>query len=294
MATRGLFRPYMSLILMCVIISRVLSGDVYPCLNSSTIVYDAYGNVNVQESLAVCLAAVNSPDFNPAYITGKAVNVTNEFLLNNLISIDNLSNQVNFDFYYRLYWTDPRLSAPALFEALGSVVSANGLNIIQYLGDSIWLPDNFFTEAVAVSTTDSYLKLYPDGNILWSRHFTLSLLQSQLNFKTYPDDSQQLVLRTISYSSSQSFIMQQIHQPCVSLYPSYDGSESFAQNPLWTYESSTCKVSVTGLTGSLRSEALVFINLKRISGGIVARLALPIFLLCLLGKRIPIVLIPTT
>ena len=157
--------------------------------------------------------------------------------------------------------------------------------------DDLEGPSMFPILAVMVDTgslAEQYVKFFPNGLLLWSRHFTMSLLQSQLDYAEYPDDSQQLILRFISYSYTPTFVMQQFSDPCVSLFPSFDNSLEFSQNPLWKYEGASCEINNIGgtIVGVGKSQGVIFINIKRISYGIVSRLALPIFLLCLLCKSL--------
>jgi hypothetical protein len=46
--------------------------------------------------------------------------VTSQILLNNLIKVDEVSSTVEFDFYFRLYWKDPRLRMDVFWKALNN------------------------------------------------------------------------------------------------------------------------------------------------------------------------------
>jgi hypothetical protein len=69
------------------------------------------------------------------YLNGQVFNVTSQILLNNLIKVDEVSSTVSFDFYFRVYWIDPRLRMDAFWTALKNpMIAANGIDLTQVIG----------------------------------------------------------------------------------------------------------------------------------------------------------------
>lgn len=221
------------------------------------------------------------------------VNISNQVLINNLINVNDISSVVTMDFYYRTYWTDPRLSMPDFWNAITNKnIVSGGLDITQYLNKQnlngnqaqIWQPDNFFPDAIHIDYGDEYIRLSPKGSLLWSRHITMDLLQSAFVYSEYPSDSHTIILRWISYGFTTSFMYQNFKTPGVILFANYENNPSFEMSPIWSYQGTTETLTVIGSTaGSYKSQGALLINISRYPQGVVTRLALPIFLLCTLG-----------
>jgi len=105
-------------------------------------------------------------------------------------------------------------------------------------------------------------------------------MQPTLEFSQYPNDEQTIHLRFGSYAYSQTYLKLSFFEPAVTFNQNYDGSETFTENPLWTYDSNSYS---TYLSSSGFLNAIYHLTVSRQGSGIVVRLVLPITLLILLA-----------
>ncbi|KAG1943977.1 gamma-aminobutyric acid receptor subunit rho-3 isoform X1 [Pimephales promelas] len=121
-------------------------------------------------------------------------------------SIDSIS-EVNMDFtmtlYLRHYWKDERLAFP----------SSNNLSrtFDGRLVNKIWKPDVFFVHSKRSFIHDTtmeniMLRVYPDGNILYSVRITVTSLCS-MDFSRFPLDTQNCSLELESYAYNENDLM---------------------------------------------------------------------------------------
>uniref|UniRef100_A0A3P8SJD9 GABA(C) receptor n=1 Tax=Amphiprion percula TaxID=161767 RepID=A0A3P8SJD9_AMPPE len=110
-------------------------------------------------------------------------------------SIDSIS-EVNMDFtmtlYLRHYWKDERLSFPSRTNQSRTFDSR--------LVKKIWVPDVFFVHSKRSFIHDTtmeniMLRVYPDGNILYSVRVTVTALCS-MDFSSFPLDTQNCSLES--------------------------------------------------------------------------------------------------
>ncbi|XP_054606977.2 gamma-aminobutyric acid receptor subunit rho-3 isoform X1 [Nothobranchius furzeri] len=129
-------------------------------------------------------------------------------------SIDSIS-EVNMDFtmtlYLRHYWKDERLSFPSH--------SNKSRTFDSRLVKKIWVPDVFFVHSkrsfIHDTTTENImLRVYPDGNILYSVRATVTALCS-MDFSSFPLDTQNCSLELESCET-------EIHTVCVDAYNEND------------------------------------------------------------------------
>jgi hypothetical protein len=66
-----------------------------------------------------CIKKIKDPLLFPGFYTHQTVYVNTSIFINNLIEIDEISNTMKLDLFWVLDWVDPRLSMPALFDAMG-------------------------------------------------------------------------------------------------------------------------------------------------------------------------------
>lgn len=104
------------------------------CVNESSLVYALNNEISIIDTLVVCLQNIGDSLLFPGYRTGKTVNVSTQVTLNNLISVDELSDSVNLDLFFFLEWVDPRLAMPALWEKLSPEDQVNGISLSEALG----------------------------------------------------------------------------------------------------------------------------------------------------------------
>nr|AAD17896.1 gamma-aminobutyric-acid receptor rho-3 subunit precursor [Morone americana] len=113
-------------------------------------------------------------------------------------SIDSIS-EVNMDFtmtlYLRHYWQDDRPAFPS---------SSNKSRTFDARLVKIWVPDVFFVHSKRSFIHDTtmeniMLRVYPDGNILYSVRITVTALCS-MDFSSFPLDTQNCSLELESYA----------------------------------------------------------------------------------------------
>ena len=208
----------------------------------------------------------------------------------NLVQIDEITQLVTLDLKFRLYWFDNRFNvSPAMFNALDPSYSQNGVDLtfLHASGKlSLWLPDLDFNDAQTVTELQVSLRLKPNGMIYWSRHLKLELSQTDFNYASYPMDSQTISLQFSSYAFPSQLLNLLWASPPIQLYNSGNGAD-FTKNPQWTYDSysTTTNQIDNSLSSTPRycSQATLYVNITRESGGIIVRLAIPTLLLVFMG-----------
>ncbi|TSK98514.1 Gamma-aminobutyric acid receptor subunit rho-1 [Bagarius yarrelli] len=121
-------------------------------------------------------------------------------------SLDGIS-EVNMDFtmtlYLRHYWKDERLAFPS-----GSNLSRT---FDARLVKKIWVPDVFFVHSKRSFIHDTtmeniMLRVYPDGNVLYSVRITVTA-QCSMDFSSFPLDTQNCSLELESYAYNENDLM---------------------------------------------------------------------------------------
>ncbi|XP_019730214.1 gamma-aminobutyric acid receptor subunit rho-3-like isoform X2 [Hippocampus comes] len=121
-------------------------------------------------------------------------------------SIDSIS-EVNMDFtmtlYLRHYWKDERLAFPSH--------NNQSRTFDSRLVKKIWVPDVFFAHSKRSFIHDTtmeniMLRVYPDGNILYSVRVTVTSLCS-MDFSSFPLDTQNCSLELESYAYNENDLM---------------------------------------------------------------------------------------
>nr|XP_023656436.1 gamma-aminobutyric acid receptor subunit rho-3-like isoform X2 [Paramormyrops kingsleyae] len=121
-------------------------------------------------------------------------------------SIDSIS-EVNMDFtmtlYLRHYWQDDRLAFPSS--------SNKSRTFDARLVKKIWVPDVFFVHSKRSFIHDTtmeniMLRVYPDGNILYSVRITVTAFCS-MDFSRFPLDTQNCSLELESYAYNENDLM---------------------------------------------------------------------------------------
>uniref|UniRef100_A0AAR2JGQ8 Gamma-aminobutyric acid (GABA) A receptor, rho 3b n=1 Tax=Pygocentrus nattereri TaxID=42514 RepID=A0AAR2JGQ8_PYGNA len=129
-------------------------------------------------------------------------------------SLDSIS-EVNMDFtmtlYLRHYWKDERLAFP----------SGNNLSrtFDARLVKKIWVPDVFFVHSKRSFIHDTtmeniMLRVYPDGNILYSVRITVTALCT-MDFSSFPLDTQNCSLELESCESKTKLKLYWSHYKCM-------------------------------------------------------------------------------
>eukprot|EP01031_Cornospumella_fuschlensis_P035127 gene35127-42545_t len=106
------------------------------------------------------------------------------------------------------------------------------------------------------------------------------LLQPKFNFRKYPNDKQTIDIRFATFNYPSDLAVQGFVDNPLRFNEFYDGTETFKNNAIWSYDSSNYFTSVNGGF----SYAWYQVNVERMGSGIVIRLVLPITLLVLLAS----------
>jgi hypothetical protein len=163
-----------------------------PCINESSVVYHSSGAPSFSKTFAICLENALDPLLFGGYATGTLIPFEAQVSLNNVVAVNEVENTVTIDFLLRVYWTDARLSMPALWDAMGTSVQASGVDLMQYVDSGnpgFWKPDFVFSEASSMEVTNEFLKLYPGGFVYWNRHIQMTLFSTTLHYQKYPGNN---------------------------------------------------------------------------------------------------------
>jgi hypothetical protein len=183
------------------------------CLDKAGLVrMNGTGAVSITQTFIQCLNNIADPVLWPGYdeVTQQALVITTQVALNNLIKIDEVSDQVQFDFFIRQYWFDPRLSIPALWEELNVNDTTTSIDITPILMNNyqtingyqlgIYKPNMIFYDAVDMTVTDTAFKFGPKGYVYCTQHIIITLMQSNFEYQLFPDDVQKITMRWASLS----------------------------------------------------------------------------------------------
>ena len=111
------------MIFICVL--TVSSGNA--ATNCSDVKYDAYGKVSISWTLRNCISSIGDPMLPPSYdVDINTTIVESDMIVNNLQSINELEGSATLDFYFRLFWIDPRFRLPEMWAAVNPDVAAQG------------------------------------------------------------------------------------------------------------------------------------------------------------------------
>jgi len=226
-----------------------------------------------------------------SYFIGQpAVNISIEFVLNDLVSVDDITQTIVFDCKFRIQWYDSRWDVPQLFEVLNPNEVVNGIEINQFVRSDarplhIWLPNMHFVDAQIMETMGETIRIKENGKIYWSRHVLLTVSQAQMEFRQYPMDYQNFAVRFEPYSLPSTML--NIEEAKVRLYDN-NGAYNFEKNAMWSLDSFSIGIYNlnygSATTPRYFSSGTLFFNMTRRSKGLIFRLAIPIlFILVLAG-----------
>ena len=103
--------------------------------------------------------------------------------------VDQKTQKVDLEGYFRLEWMDPRLAND---DGCGRI-------ILQLPTPSVWQPDIYFDNSVREWYSAGSLIVYPDGRVWRSVRFH-HLLRCPMEFHALPFDKQRCFLQMSSYS----------------------------------------------------------------------------------------------
>ncbi|XP_072125846.1 glycine receptor subunit alpha-4-like [Mobula birostris] len=126
---------------------------------------------------------------------GPPVNVTCNIFINSFSSVTETTMDYRLNVFLRQQWNDPRLAY--------SEYPDDSLDIDPSMLDSIWKPDLFFANEKGASfhevTTDNkLLRIFKNGNVLYSIRLTL-VLSCPMDLKNFPMDVQTCAMQLESF-----------------------------------------------------------------------------------------------
>ncbi|CAL8362625.1 unnamed protein product [Lota lota] len=126
---------------------------------------------------------------------GPPVNVTCNIFINSFGSITETTMDYRLNVFLRQQWNDPRLAYKEYPD--------DSLDLDPSMLDSIWKPDLFFANEKGASfhevTTDNkLLRIFQNGNVLYSIRLTL-ILSCPMDLKNFPMDSQVCTMQLESF-----------------------------------------------------------------------------------------------
>ncbi|KAJ8269661.1 hypothetical protein COCON_G00122680 [Conger conger] len=126
---------------------------------------------------------------------GPPVNVSCNIFINSFGSIAETTMDYRVNIFLRQQWNDPRLSY--------SEYPDDSLDLDPSMLDSIWKPDLFFANEKGahfheVTTDNKLLRIFKNGNVLYSIRLTLTL-SCPMDLKNFPMDVQTCIMQLESF-----------------------------------------------------------------------------------------------
>ncbi|XP_047183765.1 glycine receptor subunit alpha-2 [Scophthalmus maximus] len=126
---------------------------------------------------------------------GPPVNVTCNIFINSFGSITETTMDYRLNVFLRQQWNDPRLAYKEYPD--------DSLDLDPSMLDSIWKPDLFFANEKGanfheVTTDNKLLRIFQNGNVLYSIRLTLTL-SCPMDLKNFPMDSQMCIMQLESF-----------------------------------------------------------------------------------------------
>uniref|UniRef100_A0A8D2LR30 Glycine receptor alpha 3 n=2 Tax=Varanus komodoensis TaxID=61221 RepID=A0A8D2LR30_VARKO len=126
---------------------------------------------------------------------GPPVNVTCNIFINSFGSIAETTMDYRVNIFLRQNWNDPRLTY--------SEYPDDSLDLDPSMLDSIWKPDLFFANEKGanfheVTTDNKLLRIFKNGNVLYSIRLTL-ILSCPMDLKNFPMDVQTCIMQLESF-----------------------------------------------------------------------------------------------
>ncbi|KAJ8382955.1 hypothetical protein SKAU_G00037330 [Synaphobranchus kaupii] len=126
---------------------------------------------------------------------GPPVNVSCNIFINSFGSIAETTMDYRVNIFLRQQWSDPRLAY--------SEYPDDSLDLDPSMLDSIWKPDLFFANEKGahfheVTTDNKLLRIFKNGNVLYSIRLTLTL-SCPMDLKNFPMDVQTCIMQLESF-----------------------------------------------------------------------------------------------
>jgi hypothetical protein len=262
-------------------------------------IFSAPGLVDITRTLTNCSLHMVDPLLPSSYLNQyQNFTVYSQIVLNNLILIDEIAGIVEMDFIYRVSWIDPRWNIPEMWKYLKPAMTNEGITITDLVRSSnplkLWLSDNTFYDETDATVLVEAIRFKPAGGIYWTRHFVMKIAQPGFDYKKYPLDSQEIVIRISPYTYSKAFVtMAWTNPPVLYVRAKPDSIPNFMLNQIWSHDYGNYKTEIyvadtpTNVNGILipRQFDFSFLNISvtRKEKGILIRLVAPIVALMILS-----------
>jgi len=201
--------------------------------------------------------------------------------MHNLISVNDVTESVEFDCTVRLLWQDSRWELNDLMDQLSSSQYEYGVAIDAMIDNDlrIWRPIIQFVDQISLTVVDEVTRIRANGTIYMTQHIVLKLAQQQLDFHKYPLDTQTLEIKFDVLAMPSSVLVIEFMNPAVVFSVEQGGSNSWANNALWSYDyyTTVTKVENLGTATNVQnfSFGVVSVTQTRIGSGIILRLGIP-------------------
>lgn len=273
-----------------------------PCITEDDVVYNSdSGAYSADQTLNKCMANIDDLRSAPTFYNGfyhGCLMIESEITLLNLVSVDEINGVAELQVIIDYTWIDSRYNMAPFWQRMHpDSISFDMTTILQ--SENIWLPEVVFPDAQSIDVMSTTLTLTPAKEnfttgaydatfFIYEVTYNLQLVQPGFNFKNYPHDEQDIILRytVLNYDSSQIQIFP------YGVFCSYlpDGECSFSKNPIWKWSNEVSEFSCTAYSDPKKSGAYIepsyayySIHIARQGMGIVVRLVLPLTLLLMIS-----------
>jgi hypothetical protein len=168
---------------------------------------DCIGGSDPEEIIRQLTAAPYSKLVRPGS-EGPPTQVATQLYLESLNTVDEKGNAIDVSGYWRMSWTDPRLSFTSVedggcFDELH--LPLEGSRSIPLTSPDAWVPDLYFASALSESYGSNFFAVYPDGSVYVSVRFKHSF-KCVMDFVHMPFDTQTCTIEIMSYTEDASMV----------------------------------------------------------------------------------------
>lgn len=268
-----------------------------PCITENDLVFDnKTGAFYADQTFYNCMENIPDVASMPTFFNGKyhgCLLLETQITLLNLVRVDEVDGLVELQIIVDYSWYDNRYNMPDFWKHVPS--SFSGFDITTMLINEsvvLWKPTIVFPDAQTTNVMSETLTLSRyDANVnatvfFYEVTYDLILVQPGFNFRRYPNDEQNIIIRysALNYDAQQLQLFP--HDIACSYLP--DKTCSFASNPIWIWRNEPSFSACTAYPdqkASLIYPAYVYYSIKivRQGDGIVVRLVLPLMFLLLIS-----------
>jgi hypothetical protein len=139
---------------------------------------------------------------------GPPTKVATQLYLESLNTVDEKGNAVDVSGYWRMSWTDPRLSFTSVEDGGcvdGLYLPLQGSGKIPLKSHDAWVPDLYFSSALSESYGSNFFSVDPTGSVYVSVRFKHSF-KCVMDFSHMPFDTQTCTIEIMSYTEDASMV----------------------------------------------------------------------------------------